>query len=327
MSARVFVTQPIPDAGLKLIKEHATVELGPADRGLTRDELAESVRGVDGIVCFVADPIDTTVLSAAAPTCRVVASYGVGTDNIDLAAATRLGIQVTNTPDVLTDATGDLAFALLLAVARQLPAAMAYARSGEWPGIRPMQIFGCDVAGKTLGIVGPGRIGQAMARRGRGFDMPIVYCGRGPCPPLSEMGGRQAALADVLAESDFISLHVPLTPETRSMIGAAELARMKPTAFLINTARGAIVDEAALIAALSAGRIAGAGLDVFAEEPAIPQVLLQMPNVICLPHVGSATQETRSRMGVVAAQNLLACLRGVAPPNPVNHIPTKGRIL
>jgi len=319
MPPTIHVTQPIPENGLNLLRAEANVIFGPAGRSPTSAELADRVAGVDAVLCFVADPIDANVLAAAARTCRVVANYGVGVDNIDLDAATRLGIQVTNTPDVLTDATADLAFALILAVARDLKGAALLAAGGAWTGIAPTLIFGCDVAGKTLGIVGGGRIGTAVARRGRGFDMPVLYTSRTEKPALTQLGARRIPLDELLALADFISLHVSLNMDTRGLIGRSELARMKPTAFLINTSRGAVVDEPALIAALHARTIAGAGLDVYANEPRIPRELLESPNVVCLPHIGSATRETRARMAEVAACNVLACLRGDVPPNPVNR--------
>ncbi|HRX86573.1 MAG TPA: D-glycerate dehydrogenase, partial [Phycisphaerae bacterium] len=316
MPKTIYVTQPIPESGLEMLRAAGEVCVGPAGRTATPQELAAQVRGVDAVLCFVGEPIDATVLEAAAPTCRVVANYGVGTDNIDIPTATRLGIQVTNTPNVLTDATADLAFTLLLAVARDLAGAARLAASGTWTGVAPMQLFGHDVAGRTLGIVGAGRIGAAVARRGMGFDMPVVYTSRKGQAALDKAGATRLSLAELLSRADFVSLHVALTPETRGLIGADELARMKRSAYLINTSRGQVVDEAALIRALRDGSIAGAGLDVFAREPHIPPELLAMPNVVCLPHVGSATHETRSRMAVVAARNVIACLRGEAPPNP-----------
>jgi glyoxylate reductase len=315
---RILVTKPIPQAGLDLLRRHGEVSIGPEGHTLTSDELRQRVRGAHAILCFVADPIDEGVLEAAAPTCRVVASYGVGTDNINIAAATRLGIRVTNTPGVLTDATADLAWTLILAASRQLGKALRYAHSGEWPGIEPMQIFGHSVTGKTLGIVGAGRIGTAVARRAAGFRMPVVYTGRGNNTELDAAGARRLPLETLLGCADVVSLHVSLSSTTRHMIGSAELRLMKPTAYLVNTSRGAVVNEGDLIVALRTGVIAGAGLDVFENEPNIPRELLAMPNVVCLPHIGSATNETRAEMARVAATNVIACLEGAEPPNPVN---------
>lgn len=318
MNARILVTKPIPQVGLAMLEPYGRLEIGPAGRAFTAAELRRRAAGTTAILSFVADPLDAAVLEAAAPTCKVVANFGVGTDNIDLAAATRLGIRVTNTPDVLTDATADLAFALLLAVARRLPSAVQIAASGAWPGVEPVQIFGCDVARKTLGIVGAGRIGTAVARRAAGFDMPVVYTSRRANEPLEAAGARRLDLDELLATADFISLHVPLTPETRHLIAAPQLARMKHSAYLINTARGAVVCERDLIEALRREVISGAGLDVYDREPHIPAELLRLPNVVCLPHIGSATHETRARMAEVAAANLIACLESREPPNPVN---------
>lgn len=320
MTTRILVTNPIPPAGIDLLRPAGEVTIGGGQSAWTEAELREAVRGVTAVLGFIADHFTASVLEASAPTCRVVSLYGAGTDRVDLEAATRLGIQVTNTPDELTEATADLAFGLLLAACRGFAGATRLAASGMWPGIAPMQIFGHDVFGKTLGIVGAGRIGQAVARRGHGFNMPIVYTARRPCPPLDAEGARRLPLDELLATADIVSLHVPLTPETRHMITARELGLMKPTAYLINTARGPVVDESALIAALKSGQIAGAGLDVYEREPHIPAELLELPNVFCLPHIGSGTHETRTRMAVVAAENLLAVLAGKPPRNPVNRL-------
>ena len=317
MEHRVFVTKPIPQPGIDLLRRHAEVTIGPQGRTLTSAQLSQRVCGASAILCFVADPIDESVLTAAAPTCKVIASYGVGTDNIDLPAARRLGIQVTNTPEVLTDATADLAFTLLLAVSRRITQAALFARSGTWPGIEPMQIFGRDVSGKTLGIVGAGRIGSAVARRAAGFGMTVLYTDPQPHPELEAGGAQRLPLGELLARADFVSLHVPLTKDTYHLIAAEELKAMKSDACLINTSRGAVVNEPDLIAALHNGVIGGAGLDVFENEPAIPAELLNMPNSLCLPHVGSATAETREKMALVAARNVIACLEGRRPPNPV----------
>lgn len=320
MPQRIYITQPIPEDGLALLRQAGTLDFGPPGRILAPEELADRAAGCAALVCFVADPVNAAVLEALAPTCRVVASYGVGTDNIDLVAATRLGIQVTNTPDVLTDATADLAFGLILAIARDLFGAARLAAGGTWTGIAPMQIFGSDVSGKTLGIVGAGRIGSAVARRGLGFNMPVIYTSRRANSALDAAGARRLELDRLLAQADFVSLHVPLSADTRGLIGARELALMKPTAYLVNTSRGAVIDETALIAALENRRIAGAGLDVYAREPHIPRELLQLPNVVCLPHIGSATRETRARMALVVAHNVCACLNGHPAPNPVNRV-------
>jgi glyoxylate reductase len=264
------------------------------------------VEGCDALLCLLTDRIDAEFL-ARAPQLRIVANLAVGTDNIDLAAARARGIAVSNTPDVLTDATADLAFALLLAAARRLPWADRYVRGGGFTGWRPDLGLGLDVTGRTLGIVGFGRIGRAVAERARGFRMDVIWHGRTSGVPLDEL----------LAQSDFVSLHAPLTNETRHMIGARELRLMRPHAVLVNTARGPLVDEAALVRALREGWIAGAGLDVFEREPALAPGLADLPQVVLAPHVGSATPATRDRMGEVAAENVIAALSGRPIPNRV----------
>jgi glyoxylate reductase len=315
---RILLTRPIPDAGLRLLRRRGDVTVLPGDAEITVESLRNAVRGIDALLCFVAEPITADVLEAAAPSCRVVSSFGVGVDNIDLDAATRLGIRVTNTPDVLTDATADLAFALILAVGRRLGQATALARSGDWKGIEPMQIFGHDVSGGTLGIVGAGRIGTAVARRALGFEMGLLYADPRPNATVEAMGGRRVPLDDLLSQSDHVTLHVPLLEGTRHLIDANRVALMKRTACLINTSRGAVVNQADLIAALRNGVIAGAGLDVYENEPEIPRELLEMSNVVCLPHIGSATIETRSKMAEIAAGNLIACLDDRPARNPAD---------
>ncbi len=262
--------------------------------------------GVDALLCLLTDRIDARVLEGA-ERLRIVANMAAGTDNVDLAAAERLGVAVTNTPDVLSEATADLAFALLLAVARRLVEGDRWVRAGRFQGWSPDLLLGLDVHGRTLGIVGSGRIGRAMARRAEGFGMHVLARGRREGPPLEELLGR----------ADFVSLHVPLTSETRHLIGARELRCMQPHAVLLNTARGPVVDEAALVRALREGWIAGAGLDVYEREPALEPGLAELDNVVLAPHAGSATQGTRRRMAEIAADNVIACLAGRALPSPV----------
>ena len=286
----------VPEAALRVLAEaRLDYDVGPLDGS-----------GVDALLCLLTDRIDADFL-AGARHLRIVANLAVGTDNIDLAAALRLGIPVSNTPDVLTDATADLTFALLLAAARRLAWADRYVRGGGFVGWNPELGIGLDVTGRTLGIVGAGRIGRAVAERARGFRMELLLHSRNLGPPLDEL----------LARSDFVSLHVPLTAETRHLIGARELARMKPSAVLVNTARGPIVDEAALVEALRSRRIAAAGLDVFEHEPALAPGLRDLPQVVLAPHIGSATVATRARMAEVAARNIVAALRGEPIPNRV----------
>jgi glyoxylate reductase len=265
-------------------------------------------------VSFLTERIDGAVLDAA-PRLRVVANFAVGFDNVDVAAATARGVCVANTPDVLTEATADLAFGLLLAAARRLGEGERLVRAGAWTGWQPDQLLGVDVWGRTLGIVGLGRIGQAMARRGRGFAMEVLYAGP------REVAGADATRVDLdelFARADVVSLHCPLTPATRGLVSAARLARMKPSAILVNTARGALVDEAALAAAIAAGRLAGAGLDVFAEEPRVHPALLALERVVVAPHLGSATVAARTRMGELCASAIRAVLAGERPANLVN---------
>jgi glyoxylate reductase len=262
----------------------------------------------DAMVTLLTERVDAAVLDAA-PRLRIVANFAVGYDNVDVAAATARGVCVSNTPDVLTEATADLAFALALAAARRLGEGERMVRAGRWRGWAPDQLLGVDVWGRVLGIVGMGRIGEAMARRGRGFGMEVIATTR----------ASSAAEVDALfARADVVSLHCPLTPATRGMVDARRLALMKPTAVLVNTARGPLIDEAALAAALAAGRLAGAGLDVFAEEPAIHPALLAEERVVLAPHIGSATTTARTRMGELCASAVRAVLRGEAPPNLVD---------
>ena len=318
MAGRVFITRAFPEPGPGMVAAEAEhLDANPEDRGLSREELIAAVPGHDAILCALTDRIDAEVLEAARG-CRVVANFAVGFDNVDVVTATRLGIWVTNTPGVLTEATADLALALILAVSRRVAEGDAEVRAGRFQGWGPLYFLGGDVTGASLGLVGPGRIAQAVAARAAGFRMSLLYHGRRPSPELEGMGARRAGLDDLLAESDFVSLHTPLTPETRHLIDARALGRMKPSAYLINTARGPVVDEAALVEALRSGRIAGAGLDVYEREPALAAGLAACPNAVLLPHLGSATRATRAAMSRIAATNVVAVLRGEVPPNPVN---------
>ena len=325
MSARVLVTQQIPQEGLDLLRSAGDLELevNPTPGAIwTPEELRARVPGHDYLLCLLTDQIDAALLEAASrgtPPLRLVANMAVGYNNIDVEAARRLGVQVTNTPGVLTEATADLTLALLLAVARRIPEADRFTRAGRFTGWQPMLLLGEELPGKTLGIVGMGRIGRAVARRALGFSMSILYSNPQRLPPGSArtLNARFAPLEEVLRQADFLSLHVPYTPQTHHQLNAETLGLMKPSAYLINTARGAIVDEAALVAALQAGRLRGAALDVFEDEPRIHPALLQMEQVVLAPHIGSATRETRARMATTAAGNILAHLRGETPPNLV----------
>ena len=285
-----------------------------------RAELLRLAPGTAGILCTVADRVDEELLDAAGPSLRVVSNYGVGVNNVDVAGASRRGVRVCNTPGVLTDATADLAFALMLAAARRFSEAEAFLRAGRFTGWDPWGFLGVPVYGRTLGIVGMGKIGSAIAARAAGFGMRILYHNRGPLPPERERTLRASylGLEDLLAESDFVVLCVPLTEETRGLMNAERLKRMKPSAVLVNIARGEAVDEGALARALSEGTIFAAGLDVYEREPAVHPDLLAAPSAVLLPHIGSATTETRERMGRLATENLLAVLAGSAPPCAVN---------
>lgn len=318
MPGRVFVTQPIPEPGPSLLRAAVgEIDANPDDRILPAAELRDRVRGREAVLCLLTDNVDASVLEAARG-CRVFSNMAVGYNNIDVAAATRLGILVTNTPGVLTEATADLTWALILGVARRVAEGDREVRAGRFTGWGPMYMLGGDVTGRTLGLIGPGRIATAVAERARGFKMPIVYHGRRESPPLDALGARRLSLDELLAESDFVSLHVPLSPETRHIIDAAAIGKMKASAYLINTARGPVVDEVALVKALRSGRIAGAGLDVYEDEPRMAQGLAECENALLLPHLGSATHATRAAMSRIAAENLIAVLEGRRPEHVVN---------
>lgn len=319
MSLKVFVTRRLPEAGLAPLREAGLlVEVNAEDEPIGRQALLQRVRGAAALITLMSERVDDELLEVAGPQLRVVANYAVGYDNIDVAACRRNGVVATNTPGVLTGATADMAFALLLAVARRLREGDELVRSGEWTGWQPLQLLGAQVSGATLGIVGLGRIGRAVARRARGFDMTVLYHNRNRDEDAeSDLGVRYVSLDELLELSDFVSLHAPLTQETRHMIAAAELRRMKPSAVLINTARGAVVDEADLVEALRDGTIAGAGLDVFEEEPAVHPGLAPLPSVVLAPHLGSATLETRTEMALLCSRAVVDVLAGRQPPNAI----------
>ena len=320
MAFNVCVTRMIPDVGIDLLRGKCDpLDINPEDRVLTRDELLAMVGGRDGVLCLLTDPIDAEVFDAAGPRCKVFANYAVGYNNIDVAAATERGIAITNTPGVLTDATADHAWALLFSAARRIVEADRFTREGRFKGWGPMMFLGGDITGKTLGVVGAGRIGTAMALRSSGFRMRVLYTDTVPNAVIEEeLGARRVDLATLLRESDYVSVHVPMTLETTHLIGSEELAMMKPSAYLINTSRGPVIDEAALVEALRAKGIAGAGLDVFEREPELVPGLAELDNVVIPPHIASATIETRGRMAAMAAGNLIARLEGDEPPNCVN---------
>lgn len=318
-SAKVAITRKIHSAAEDLLRSaQCEVWVNPEARPLQREELCAIAHDYDAMICLLSDRIDEEILSAA-KRLRIVANYAVGFDNIDIPAATRRGIAVSNTPDVLTNATAELAWALLLSVARRVVEGDRLVRAGEFHGWDPLMLLGYEVAGKTLGIIGAGRIGTAMARRARGFDMRILYTRpSGPRREMEELGAQHVELETLLRESDFISIHTPLTPSTRHLIGRPQFELMKPTAILINTGRGPVVDEAALAEALANRRIAGAGLDVYEYEPKVEHALLALDNVVLLPHIGSATFEARASMARLAAENVLDALRGDMPRTCLN---------
>ncbi len=315
-----LVTRILPERALRRIAEACDVDLWQGPLAMPRQELLGRAAGKAGIVALLTDRIDEELLDAAGPGLRVVANYAVGYDNIDVDACSRRGVLVTNTPGVLTESTADMAWALMLAASRRVAEGDRFVRSAE-PWIwDPGMMLGWDVHHKTLGLVGFGRIAQAVAQRGLGFGMRVVYQSRRAAPAEIErrLGATRLDLDALLAEADFVSLHVPLTPETRHLIGAKQLRRMKPTAVLVNTARGPVVDEAALAEALRRGDIFAAGLDVYEREPEVTAELRDLPNVVLVPHLGSASVETRLAMGMLAAENLLEALAGRRPRALVN---------
>jgi glyoxylate reductase len=316
LSEKVLVTREIPEAGLYLLEDFAVSVL--FERPPERGELLEAIRGMDGVISTATEKIDGEVLDAAGDDLKVVANMAVGYDNIDVRAARERGVVVTNTPGVLDETTADVAFMLMLAAARRLGEGERLLRAGKWEWWGPKQLRGLDVWGKKLGILGLGRIGQAVARRAKGFGMEILYHNRSRNGSAEkELGARYLELRELLSESDFISIHTPLTDETRHLIGAEELESMKPGAVLVNSSRGPVVDEGALADALENGRIFAAGLDVYEEEPKVHPKLLELENVVLAPHIGSASIETRDKMATLAAENLRAVLRGEQPMTPV----------
>jgi len=317
---RVLVTQRVPQPALDLLHTFAEVDLNPdPDRIWSKEEVIARLPGHDALYCLLTNPIDATVMDAA-PGLKIIANMAVGFNNIDVAAATSRGIPVTNTPGVLTDTTADFAWALLLAAGRRVAEADRFTRAGKFHGWGPMMLMGGDIAGKTLGVVGFGRIGRAVAERAQGFHMRVLYFDsyRADAETERQLNATSVDLDTLLAESDFVTLHVNYTPETHHLIDAPQLAKMKPTAYLINTARGAVIHESALVAALRDGQIAGAGLDVYEDEPVIDPGLLALENAVLAPHIASASVETRTAMALTAAENVQAVFAGRRPPNIVN---------
>ncbi len=316
---KVLVTGRLPDPVLSMVEKDHIVEINRQDRPMDRKEILSSIGDKDGLLCMITDRIDRDLLNDA-PHLKIIANYGVGVNNIDVQAATEKGIPVTNTPGVLTDATADLTFALILASGRRVVEGDKRTRKGKFRYWAPLHFLGQEITGKTLGIVGLGRIGKAVAKRAAGFDMKVIYYRRHRLERSEEkvLNVEYAVLETLLKEADFVSLHVPLTPQTRHLIGLRELNLMKPSAYLINTSRGPVVDEKALFEVLKNNGIKGAGLDVYENEPELTPGLSDLDNVVLLPHMGSATIETRTKMAFMAVENLLAGLKGEIPPNCLN---------
>jgi len=317
---RVFLAHPLPPQALSLVEGKVDLCVGPEVPSLPADLFAREVRAADALVTLLSDPVGTDLLEEG-KRLKIVANYASGYNNVDVKAAESLGIWVTNTPDATTDATADAAFGLLLAVARHITESERFLREGRFDGWSPTRFLGMHLAGATLGIVGMGRIGKAVARRARGFDMKVVYSSRRRLPKEEEqaLGVSHLPLEELLAKADAVSLHCPLTPETRHLIDAAALARMKPTALLINTSRGPVVDEAALAKALHSGKLGGVGLDVYEEEPKVNPMLLTAPRAVLVPHIGTSTLQTRLAMAEKAFGDVLRVLEGKEPGHPVNR--------
>ncbi|HEX7044110.1 MAG TPA: D-glycerate dehydrogenase [Burkholderiales bacterium] len=316
MKPKVLVTREVFDDVLEYLAQHFDVTSNQEDAPLDAEELARRLADKDGAVITLSERIDEALL-ARCPRLKAVCNIAVGYNNIDVAACRARGVMATNTPGVLDDATADFTWALILATARRLTEAEAWLRAGHWQGWKLKQFLGHDVHGATLGILGMGRIGQAVARRARGFDMTVLYHNRRRVDPTIEqsLNARYASRDELLARADVLVLTVPYTPETHHLIGAAELARMKPGAILVNVARGGVVDDQALVAALKQGRIAAAGLDVYENEPKLLPEFLELKNVVLAPHIASSTESTRRRMAMMAAENLVAALTTGRPPN------------
>lgn len=319
MKPRIFLTRRLPGEVMDRLDAEATLFHHDLDRPLERAELIDGVRGKDGLICLLTDAIDAEVLDAN-PDLKVVSNYAVGYNNIDVPEATKRNIAVTNTPGVLTDCTADMAWALLMASARRVVEGDQLVRSGQWQGWEPLQLLGSEISGATIGVVGFGRIGQAVARRAAAFDMRVLYWNRTRIDRSEEqtLGVEYCELANLWMQCDYVSIHVALADATRHLVGESELKAMKPTATLINTARGPVIDEGALVDALRQGQIAAAGLDVYEREPEVQAGLRELPNVVLAPHLGSATIQTRNKMGNVAVENCLAACRGKRPPHLVN---------
>lgn len=315
---KIFVARKIPEPGLELLRKHHEIEINPYSRVLTKQEIINGLKDKDGLLCLLTDSVDKEVIESE-PKLKMIASYAVGYDNIDIRTATNLGIPVSNTPGVLTEATAEMAWALLFSASRRIVEADKFTRAGKFNGWDPMLMHGQDISGKTLGIVGAGRIGTAMAIGSKGFNMDVLYVGTKKNKTLEkELNAKKVELDFLLKKSDFISLHVPLNDYTYHLIDEKKLKIMKETAVLINTSRGPVIDEKALIKAMKNNWIFGAGLDVYEYEPEVSKELIELDNVILQPHSASATTSSRTNMAIIAAKNMIAGLKGDIPPNCVN---------
>lgn len=314
----VYVTNEIPEVALNMLAEHCDMEVNRTGKVLTKTQLLEKVKGRDAVLSLLTDPIDAEVMDAAKGT-KIFANYAVGFNNIDIPSATERGIMVSNTPGVLTDTTAEMTWALLFSVARRVVESDKYTRMGKYKGWGPLLFLGQDVFHKTVGVIGAGRIGMSFAKRAKAFDMKVLYTDVAANLQFEhETGGQYVSLETLLQESDFVSIHTPLLPETFHLISDNELKLMKKTAILINTSRGPVVDEVALVKALQSREIWGAGLDVYENEPEFSEGLMELDNVILCPHIASATIDTRTKMGTIAVSNILAAARGELPPNCLN---------
>lgn len=315
---RIFVTRNLPKKGLELLEKKHDIEVNPYNRVLTKEEIIEGVKGKDGLLCLLTDTIDNDIIEAE-PNLKMIANYAVGFNNVDVETATKNKIPVSNTPGVLTDTTAEMAWALLFSVARRIVESDSFTRKGKFDGWDPMLLHGLDITGKTLGIIGAGRIGTSFALKSKGFNMKVLYTDHHSNSLLEEsLNAKKVDLDVLLKNADFISTHVPLIKETRHLIDEKELHMMKSSAILINTSRGPVINENALAKALEEKWIFGAGLDVYELEPEINETLLHLDNVVLMPHSASATKETRTKMAVMAAENMLIGLEGKIPPNCVN---------
>ncbi len=317
---KVLLTRLLPQPGIRLLEKQIVLDINPNDGPMAKQEVIEKIRDKDGLICMLSDTIDAEVMDAG-KNLKIIANYAVGYNNIDLAEATKRKIPVTNTPGVLTETTADLTFSLILSAARRIVEADRFLREGKFNGWSPMLFLGNDVYNKTLGIIGFGRIGRALAKRARGFDMKIIYYEpeRLSADVENEYGVKYRSLDDLLSESDYVTIHTPLTESTHHLISERELSLMKKTAFLINASRGPVVDEKALAKSVKEQRIAGCALDVFEREPKVEEELITIPNTVLVPHIGSASIETRIKMAMMAAENIIAVLvEKTRPPNIVN---------